>query len=102
LESLNKIHRRAYGYPSTNVSPVDFKLGDFTMDSFLDKVIEERGYETMYEGKRWLDLLRLGIAKERILETKGITIAEKVLLWPIPNSEILYNKAMEGQQNPGY
>ncbi|MFC6103554.1 RagB/SusD family nutrient uptake outer membrane protein [Olivibacter domesticus] len=102
LESLNKVHRRAYGYPSTVASPVDFKLQDFTLDSFLDKVIEERGYETMYEGKRWLDMVRLGIAKERILEIKGITVADKVMLWPLPNSEILYNKAMEGEQNPGY
>lgn len=102
LESLNKIHRRAYGYPSTVASPVDFKLQDFNLDSFLDKVIDERGYETMYEGKRWLDLVRLGIAKERILEFKGITVADKVMLWPLPNSEILYNKAMEGEQNPGY
>jgi len=102
LESLNKIHRRAYGYPSMIPSPVDFKLEDFTLESFLDKVIDERGYETMYEGKRWLDLVRLGIAKERILAVKGITVADKVMLWPIPNSEILYNQAMQGEQNPGY
>lgn len=102
LESLNQIHRRAYGYPSKTPSVVDFKLADFNLASFLDKVIEERGYETMYEGKRWLDLVRLGIAKQRILDVKGITVADKVLLWPLPNSEILYNKAMEGEQNPGY
>ncbi|MFD2964819.1 MULTISPECIES: RagB/SusD family nutrient uptake outer membrane protein [Olivibacter] len=102
IESLNKIHRRAYGYPSTVASAIDFKIQDFNLDSFLDKVIEERGYETMYEGKRWLDLVRLGIAKQRILEVKGITVADKVMLWPLPNSEILYNKAMESEQNPGY
>ncbi|MEH6304694.1 RagB/SusD family nutrient uptake outer membrane protein [Olivibacter sp. CPCC 100613] len=102
VESLNKVHRRAYGYPSNAGSAVDFKLADFNLDSFLAKVIEERGYETMYEGKRWLDLVRLGIAKQRILEIKGIAVADKVMLWPLPNSEILYNKAMQGEQNPGY
>jgi hypothetical protein len=68
----------------------------------LNKVIEERGYETMYEGKRWLDLKRLGIAKERILQVKNV-VADKHMLWPIPNSEVLYNKAITStDQNPGY
>jgi hypothetical protein len=103
LESLNIIHRRAYGYPSQTPSIVDFKLADFTLSTFLNKVIEERGYETMYEGKRWLDLKRLGIAKERILQVKNIVVADKHMLWPIPNSEILYNKALTTKdQNPGY
>jgi len=103
LESLNKVHRRAYGYPAETASPVDFKLADFTLTSFINKVVEERGYETMYEGKRWLDLKRLGIAKQRILEVKNIVVADKHMLWPIPNSELLYNKALTAtDQNPGY
>jgi starch-binding outer membrane protein, SusD/RagB family len=103
LESLNKVHRRAYGKPAETASTVDFKLADFTTQSFIDKVIQERGYETMYEGKRWNDLKRLGIAKQRILEVKNIVVAEKHMLWPIPNSEILYNKAITAKdQNPGY
>ncbi|QRR03253.1 RagB/SusD family nutrient uptake outer membrane protein [Dyadobacter sandarakinus] len=104
LESLNKVHRRAYGLNSNAVSATDFKLTDFpTLASFIDKVVQERGYETMYEGKRWNDLKRLGIAKQRILEVKNIVIAEKHMLWPIPNSELLYNKAISAsEQNPGY
>lgn len=103
LESLNKVHRRAYGYPSSSPSAVDLKLSDYTLTSFLSKVVEERGYETMYEGKRWLDLKRLGIAKQRILEVKKIVVAEKHMLWPIPSSEILYNKLLTSEnQNPGY
>jgi hypothetical protein len=103
IESLNKVHRRAYGLPSGTVSAVDFKLGDFTLKTFIDKVVQERGYETMYEGKRWNDLRRLGIAKQRILEVKNIVVADKHMLWPIPNSEILYNKALTAaDQNPGY
>jgi hypothetical protein len=66
-------------------------------------VVEERGYETMYEGKRWLDLKRLGIAEQRIKEVKNIVVAEKHMYWPIPNSELLYNKALDASdQNPGY
>ena len=103
LESLNKVHRRAYGFPAETASAVDFKLADFTLTSFIDKVVQERGYETMYEGKRWLDLKRLGIAKQRILEVKNIVVADKHMLWPIPNSELLYNKALTAaDQNPGY
>lgn len=103
IESLNKVHRRAYGKPADAVSTVDFKLSDFTLKTFIDKVVEERGYETMYEGKRWNDLKRLGIAKQRILEVKKIVVADKHMLWPIPNSEILYNKAITAKdQNPGY
>jgi len=104
LESLNKVHRRGYGFNSKAASAVDFKLTDFpTLTSFIDKVVEERGYETMYEGKRWNDLKRLGIAKQRILEVKKIVVLDKHMLWPIPNSELLYNKAITAtDQNPGY
>jgi hypothetical protein len=103
MESLNKVHRRAYGYDANVPSPVDFAVGDYDADSFIDLVVRERGYETMYEGKRWLDLKRLGIAKQRILEVKGIVVAEAHMLWPIPNSELNYNKALTpADQNPGY
>jgi starch-binding outer membrane protein, SusD/RagB family len=103
MESLNKIHRRAYGYSATVASPVDFNIADYNLTSFIDLVVRERGYETMYEGKRWLDLKRLGIAKQRIKEVKGIDIAEKHMLWPIPVSELSYNKALtQKDQNPGY
>ena len=104
MESLNKVHRRAYGYDQSLPSPVDFAIADYDLTSFIDLVVRERGYETMYEGKRWLDLKRLGIAKQRIKEVKNIDVAEKHMLWPIPNSELLYNKALDpvADQNPGY
>jgi starch-binding outer membrane protein, SusD/RagB family len=104
MESLNKVHRRAYGYDANSPSPVDFNLANYDATTFIDLVVRERGYETMYEGKRWLDLKRLGIAKQRIKEVKGIDVAEKHMMWPIPNSELLYNKALDpvADQNPGY
>ncbi|MCE7065474.1 RagB/SusD family nutrient uptake outer membrane protein [Dyadobacter sp. CY326] len=104
LESLNKVRRRAYGLNAETASAVDFKLPGQTLTSFIDLVVRERGYETMYEGKRWLDLKRLGIAKQRIKAVKNIDVAEKHMMWPIPNSELLYNKALDPakDQNPGY
>jgi hypothetical protein len=103
MESLNKVHRRAYGFDSNTPSPIDFDINDYDLNSFIDLVVTERGYETMYEGKRWLDLKRLGIAKERILEVKGIVVDDKHMMWPIPNSELLYNGALDASdQNPGY
>jgi len=56
LETLNMVHRRAYGYDPNQPSPVDMALGDFTLESFVDRVIQERGYEFQFEGKRWFDL----------------------------------------------
>lgn len=105
VERLNAVHRRAYGFSATAPSPVDFTLAAFpTAQSFLDAVIKERGYETVYEAKRWLDLKRLGIAQQVIQQVKGKTVATKHLLWPIPLSELNYNKALNPttDQNPGY
>lgn len=106
MEKLNMIHRRAYGVnPIVPDAAKDFKLIDYnSMQSFLDLVVKERLYETAYEGKRWLDLKRLGIVKEAVLAAKGKTVADKHLLWPVPLNELNYNKAINPatDQNPGY
>lgn len=104
MEALNKVHRRAYGHNPEAPSAVDFKLADYDAQSFADLVMKERGYEFQFEGKRWLELKRSGRAKEIIQAVKGITIADKNFLWPIPLSEMNYNKALDPakDQNPGY
>lgn len=104
MEALNKVHRRAYGKDPLQASAVDFKLADYNATTFLDLVIKERGYEFQYEGKRWLELKRTGKAAEIILATKGKTIAARHYLWPIPISELGFNKALDPvkDQNPGY
>jgi len=104
VECLNKVHRRAYGFDPGVASPVDFKVSDYNKESFFDLVLKERGYETMFEGKRWLDLVRTGKAAKIIKEVKGIDIQEKHYLFPIPTVETDYNKAInpETDQNPGY
>ena len=104
MESLNKVHRRAYGKAPATASTVDFKVADYTAATFVDLVIQERAYEFLYLGKRYLDLKRIGKVKEAIKAVKGITVADKHLLWPIPVSELNFNKALNPatDQNPGY
>ena len=104
VKYLNMVRRRAYGYNSTQPSPVDFNIADYDEESFFQLVFREKGYETIFECKRWMDLVRTGQAKKFIKETTGIDMAESMLLWPIPVGEINYNKAMDPvrDQNPGY
>ena len=65
MESLNQVHRRAYGYDPAVPSPIDFDINDYDLNTFIDLVVRERGYETMYEGKRWLDLKRAKTGNRR-------------------------------------
>jgi len=105
IEKLNMVHRRAYGKnPTLADASVDFKLADYNNDSFNDLVLRERGFETQFEGKRWLDLKRTGKVKAIILAATGKVVADKHLLWPIPVSELNYNSAIDPtkDQNPGY
>ena len=106
VEALNQVHRRAYGKPVSIASNVDFNLTDYTADSFNDLVLNERGYETQYEAKRWLDLKRLGVPKLKqvIKAATGKDIADKHLFWPIPVGELNFNTALDPKkdQNPGY
>ena len=104
IEALNQVHRRAYGKDPNVPSAVDFKIADYSKDAFQDLVLKERAYEFIFEGKRWYDLKRTGKAAAVFLATKGITIANKAYLWPIPISELNFNKALDPakDQNPGY
>jgi len=105
VEALNQIRRRAYGQPATTPWAGDYRLTDYTSATFLDLVLKERGYETMFEGKRWRDLVRLGKASEYIKASKGVNeIASLLYLWPIPTSEMNYNTELDPvkDQNPGY
>lgn len=104
LEALNQVHRRAYGKDPAQTSDVDFKLTDY--GSFNELVIKERGYETLFEAKRWFDLKRLGYntLNQYVFASKKINVSENALLWPIPTTEIGYNNAFnpDTDQNPGY
>lgn len=104
MEALNQVRRRAFGKAPGVASDVDLKLAAYNGPTFTERVLLERAYEFQTSGKRWLDLKRSGTAKAVILAATGKTIAEKHYLWPIPLSEINYNKALDPakDQNPGY
>jgi starch-binding outer membrane protein, SusD/RagB family len=104
VEYLNKVHRRGYGYDSEAPSPVDFVPSDYNKDEFFELVLKEKGYETLLECKRWLDLVRTGKAAEAVLDTEGVQLDESMYLFPIPVSETSYNRAIDAitDQNPGY
>ncbi len=105
VDALNQVRRRAYGKPSKVASETDFKTTDFAnVNAFIDRVVLEYGYETVFEGKRWNYLTRLGIAKQQIKTVKGLDVQDKHFLWPIPINETNYNSAIDPikDQNPGY
>lgn len=106
VEKLNMVRRRAYGKPAgTPDASIDLAVGDFaSLDAFVRRVVLERGYESIGEGKHWFDLKRLGLVKEEILKVEGLTVADKHLLWPIPTREFNGNTALDPtlDQNPGY
>ncbi len=105
IEALNRVRRRGYGLPSEAPSAVDITVADAASpEQFYDLVIKERGYEFLYEGKRWHELKRNGKVNELVLFGKKKTVADKHLLWPIPLSEMNYNGLLDParDQNPGY
>lgn len=104
LEAANQVKRRSYGLDVNAASPVDYQAASLTPETFIDSILQERAYEFQFEGKRWFDLKRSGKAAELLQVNKGITIAEKHYLWPIPLSEMNYNEALDpsADQNPGY
>jgi hypothetical protein len=106
VEKLNMVRRRAYGKPAgTADASIDVKTGDFaSLDAFVRRVVQERAYESIGEGKHWFDLKRLGLVQEVIQQVEGLTVAEKHLLWPIPPREFNGNTALHPtlDQNPGY
>jgi len=105
MESVNELHRRAYGYAVNSTSPADLQMVDFpTKEAFLNKLYQERMYELFCEGKRFLELKRTGKLAEAVLKNHNRTVAVKALLWPIPSTEFFYNDAIDEikDQNPGY
>ena len=104
MECINMVRRRAYGLNPLGSSEIDFNVEDYNNETFFDLIIKERGYETLYEGKRWHELVRTEKAQEIIKEVHGKDIAEKHYLFPIPVTETNYNSAIDPDldQNPGY
>ncbi len=103
MDALNQVRRRGYGEDPNASSPLDFDMANYNLDSFIDLVIEERGYEFVFEAKRWFTLKRTGKLEEILLQNRGIIVPQARLLWPIPVSEMNFNDLVnDADQNPGY
>ena len=77
------------------------ELTGITGDALFDLIVNERQVELAYEGHRFWDLVRWGLADDE-LSSLGF-ISGKHELFPIPLDEILNNPEMDASsQNPGY
>ncbi|HVB03978.1 MAG TPA: RagB/SusD family nutrient uptake outer membrane protein [Chitinophagaceae bacterium] len=113
LEYINKVHRRAYGYPVDVPSPVDYLSLTDTTSAIDDPVLGhnplyyERWAELFNEGQWWFDICRWHLGPSEAayygtaLNVSGpLSFPDKSYAWPIPNSEINTNPKIV--QNPGY
>lgn len=95
FNGINAVRARA---GLTGTKQLDF-VSTPTKDDFVTALINERAWELAAEGYRRWDLLRLGRLKQ-VMAATGITVDDKLLLFPIPQSEIALNANLT--QNPGY
>jgi len=96
LKALNDVRTRSCPTCAYSMS----ELPD--QSAFRNAVLLERRLEFPMEMQRWFDLVRTDEAIKAIQKI-GITITQKDLLFPIPNSEIvLRNDPANFPQNPGY
>lgn len=83
---INLVRSRA------NLAPLDASVT--SQAALLDAILQERRWELAFEGHRFFDLRRHGVATERL----GMPAYR--LLFPIPQAEIDVNAELA--QNPGY
>jgi hypothetical protein len=89
-EFLNQIRKRA-GVPAYT---------GLTQAQFREAIELERRLELAFEGHRWFDLVRWGLAYER-LKHRGML--PHMDLYPLPNQQVeLINDPSIFPQNPGY
>ena len=81
-------------------------IGPSGTETFDEQLLHERRVEFAFEGQRWTDLLRFGVAKkvmaEALSDRTGLTFTENniKLLFPIPQQEI--DNSTKLVQNPDY
>ena len=102
---LNQVRARAGLQPLTSVTVPN-------QQAFREAIIQERRVEFAFEGLRWIDLVRWGIAQEVInehflAEDEGggryFMDGDYRYIFAIPNDEITrYNNESIMWQNPGY
>ncbi len=115
LEYLNKVKRRAYGYPVNAPSAVDYAslsaptaaaaAGDPVLGN--NPLYYERWAELFNEGQWWMDVCRWHLGASEAAFYGGdnagpLSFPDKSYAWPIPLQEINANSKIASQQNPGY
>lgn len=96
-EYLNKVRRRAYGFPIDQPASCDIQPG-LTPEEFVNTIIKERRLEFAFEGHRWFDLVRTKKLKEAMMAQNpevGALVLDKHLIFPIPQLEISANELLE-------
>lgn len=92
IDLINKVRNRA--------GIIDLQLGDFpTKEALRDHILEERGWEFWWEGKRREDLIRHGELINRARD-RGLPAQEHHVKYPIPQTAMDANPKLE--QNEGY
>lgn len=98
-EYVNKVRRRAYGYPANTPTPSVDYTGAGT--ALRDYIREERFRELFGEGHRWYDIVRWKIVKEEVEKynvyrvTQGeIVFHDKDYYYPVPLQELDNNTSM--------
>jgi hypothetical protein len=94
IDLINSVRERCFDPDNPLV------LGDFaTKEALRDAILDERGFETLWEGFRRQDLVRTG----KFLEPwtlKAASDGDHRLLFPVPQTQIDANPNLN--QNPGY
>jgi hypothetical protein len=99
LDYLNQVHRRAYGYPVDQPSPVDYT--GLSQDALRKAIWQERRWEFVAEGQEWFMLARSGTLETAVpLAKPGVTPQQKNYLFPLPQRELDLNANLK--QNTGY
>jgi len=97
MTALNEVRTRA-GLQA--ISSTDVRVAN--QAAFNKAIAKERQFEFPYEGHRWYDLVRMGLAKE-VMSEVGHNIADHQLLYPIPTTVLeRINNTSLVWQNPGY
>jgi hypothetical protein len=95
--AINQIRTRARGGVNVSSGPQDLKT--LSKDQFRDAILQERSWELCFEGHRRWDLIRTGKYIETLTKA-NVPVADKNLLYPIPQNEIDVNPGLK--QNSGY
>lgn len=99
VTDLNAVRARS----RTAVTDLPDYLPTITENDCVDAILRERRVEFFAEGgHRWLDLKRTDKAHTLLEALKGDNWKTEDQLFPIPDSQLDFDPAMKGKQNPGY